>query len=377
MNLLFTLDKSIYALIGIFFLVLIGLFFWIIRKNRESHNALELLLTRELKENQMVITEKLYQGQIDSLQTLQTSFFANIQEIRAQLAENLTQMGQRVNQQLHEGLEKSAVTFTDVVKRLTIIDEAQKKITELSSNVVDLQNILSNKGARGALGEVQLSGLIQNMIPASHYALQHTLSNGKRADCVLFLPEPTGNIVIDAKFPLENYQRLQACTHEAEKTKLTQQFKQDIKKHINDIAEKYIIPNETAQGAVLFLPAESVFSEIHVNFPDLVQYSHTCCVWLVSPTTLMAVLTTARAVLKDDATKKQVHLIQEHLKYLAEDFKRFDKRMQNLTRYIKQANDEATDVHTSAKKITKRFEKIEHLDIQNEPNPLLLDQENS
>lgn len=268
-----------------------------------------------------------------------------------------------------EELEKNASTFTHVVQRLTIIDEAQKKITELSSNVVSLQAIFSNKSARGAFGEVQLSGLIQNMIPASHYALQYTLSNGKRADCILFLPEPTGRIVIDAKFPLENYQRIIACDayNHHEKPKIIQQFRQDIKKHIKDIMEKYIIPNETAAGAVMFLPAEAVFSEIHANYPDLVQYSHDCNVWLVSPTTLMAVLTTAKAVLKDDATKKQVHIIQTHLTHLAEDFKRFDKRMHNLTHYIQQANDEVADVHISAKKITHRFEKIVLLDIPKTP----------
>lgn len=354
-----------------FALIIFFVFFWLIRLNRRYQDSLELLLTRELKENQIVITEKLYQGQIENLHHLQTSLYSNVQEIRTQLTESLMQVSQRVNQQLHEGLEKSAVTFTDVVKRLTIIDEAQKKITELSSNVVSLQTILSNKGARGALGEIQLSGLIQNMIPASHYALQHTLSNGKRADCILFLPEPSGHIVIDAKFPLENYQRIMNCSNDAEKIKLNQQFRQDIKKHIKDIMDKYIIPNETANGAVMFLPAESVFSEIHANYPDLVKYSHECSVWLVSPTTLMAVLTTARAVLKDDATRKQVHIIQEHLRYLSQDFKRFDKRMQNLTRYIQQANNEASDVHTSAKKITSRFEKIEHLDIQSDQEKCL------
>lgn len=348
----------------------VGLILWNIhhaRQQKDHQQSLESMLVKELRENQSSITEKLYQGQIDSLQTLQKSFHTNIQEIRtqlgSQLGDNLSQMSQRVNQQLHEGLEKNASTFTNIVTRLTVIDEAQKKITELSSHVVNLQSILSNKGARGAFGEVQLSGLIQNMIPASHYALQHTLKNGKRADCILFLPEPTGNIIIDAKFPLENYQRIMACENDAEKTKLSQQFRQDIKKHIKDIMDKYIILNETAAGAVMFIPAESVFAEIHANYPDLIQYSHDCNVWLVSPTTLMAVLTTARAVLKDDATRKQVHVIQDHLKHLADDFKRFDKRMQNLTRYIQQANDEATDVHISAKKITRRFEKIEHVDL--------------
>lgn len=335
----------IYALcagiIGIFFLIFGIVFFGLKASHRKTQSLLEMTLVKELKENQIQMAERMHLTQRETTQFL--------------------------HQQFNQGLEKNASTFTDLVKRLTIIDEAQKKISTLSetlsSNIFSLQNVLSNRGARGALGEVQLSGLIQNMMPSSHYALQHTLSNGKRADCILFLPEPTGHIVIDAKFPLDNYQRIVACSNEIEKPKLCQQFRIDIKKHIKDIMEKYIVPNETAPAAVMFLPAESVFSEIHANYPDLVQYSHECSVWLVSPTTLMAILTTARAVLKDDSTRKQVHVIQEHLKYLALDFKRFDKRLQNLTRYIQQANDEATDVHTSAKKITSRFEKIDHLDM--------------
>lgn len=368
MNTLLTPFNILLATEIIGFLLVIVCCFKLSQKYRYNQHTLELIFMKELKENQITITEKLHQGQIENLQHLQTSLYANVQEMRVQLNENLQQMSHRVNQQLHDGLEKSTATFTDVVKRLTIIDEAQKKINELSTNVVNLQAILSNKSARGAFGEIQLSGLIQNMIPASHYAFQHTLSNGKRADCILFLPEPSGHIIIDAKFPLENYQRVINTSNEIEKNKFSQQFRQDIKKHIKDIMEKYIIPNETSSGAVMFIPAESVFSEIHANYPDLIQFSHECNVWLVSPTTLMAVLTTARAVLKDDATRKQVHIIQEHLKRLSEDFKRFDKRMHNLTRHIQQAHDEAADVHVSAKKITHRFEKIERLDMQKEIN---------
>jgi len=331
----------------VLFLVLLFLcintYFWLKQqKQNTTQESTELLLL--MKDLQQTLSEKFYQGQVENLQTL-------------------SQMSQHLRQQLQDGLEKNTNTSMDIVKRLTIIDEAQKKMGELSSHIVNLEAILSNKGARGAFGEVQLSALIQNMIPPSHYALQHTLKNGKRADCLLFLPKPTGNIVIDAKFPLENYQRLLACHHETEKVKLSQQFRQDIKKHIKDIMDKYIIADETAAGAMMFIPAEAIFAEIHANYPDLVQYSHDCSIWLVSPTTLMAILTTARAVLKDDATRQQVHVIQEHLKQLADDFKRSDKRMQNLTRYIQQANDEANDVNISAKKITHRFEKIEQVDL--------------
>jgi DNA recombination protein RmuC len=203
------------------------------------------------------------------------------------------------------------------------------------------------------------------VLPEQHFSLQHTLSNDTRADCILFLPKPTGNIVIDAKFPLENYHKITDTKLGEADTKLaSQQFKRDIKQHIQDIASKYIIPNETADGAIMFIPAEAVFAEIHAHHPDLVEASHKAKVWITSPTTMMAILTTARAVLKDDATRKQVHIIQEHLGALAKDFQRFEKRMDGLQRHIEQASDDVKQVNVSAKKITSRFSKIEKVEIQ-------------
>jgi DNA recombination protein RmuC len=278
---------------------------------------------------------------------------------------NLTGLSEQVNQQLSKGFESTSSTFMDVIKRLTIIDEAQKKITELSSHVVSLQDVLMDKKARGAFGEVQLSNLISNMMPPSNYRMQYTLSNQKRADCILFLPEPTGNLVIDAKFPLETFQKLSVTDPLSyERKQLQQQFKQDLQKHLKDIAEKYIIPEETADGAILFIPAESIFAEIHANYPEIVALSQRLRVWLVSPSTLMAVLTTARAVLKDDATRKQVHIIQKHLQALAIDFERFEKRMDKLSKHIDLAHQDVSEVNTSAKKIAQRFHKIESVELE-------------
>lgn len=267
-----------------------------------------------------------------------------------------------VDKRLSEGFEKTTSTFADVVKRLTIIDEAQKKITELSGNVVSLQEILVDKRTRGAFGEVQLESLIRNVIPNDHYSMQHTLSNGKRVDCLLFLPHPTGNVPIDAKFPLESFQKL--TSHElpdTERKSIETQFKSDIKKHIDDISKKYLIPGETSEGAILFLPAEAIFAEIHANYPDIIQLAHKQRVWIVSPTTLMAILTTARAVIKDEATRKQVHIIQEHLAFLAKDFERFQTRMDNLSRHVGNVQTDVDQIHTSARKITSRFKKIENV----------------
>jgi DNA recombination protein RmuC len=215
-----------------------------------------------------------------------------------------------VEKRLSDGFEKTTRTFGDVLSRLALIDEAQKKITELSSNVVSLQEVLADKRSRGAFGEVQLNALVSNVMPASAYALQYALSNDRRADCVLFLPEPSGTIAIDAKFPLESFQRMTDVGASAlDRKQAERQFRTDVRIHIKHIAERYIVAGETSDGAIMFLPAEAVFAEIHAHFPDIVQEAHRSRVWLTSPTTLVAILNTARAVLKDEATRRQVHVI--------------------------------------------------------------------
>ena len=226
---------------------------------------------------------------------------------------------------------------------------------------------MSDKRSRGAFGEVQLNALVSNIMPENSYSLQYTFENGVRADCVLFLPEPTGTICIDSKFPLESYQRMTDMTlGDADRKTAEQQFRQDIKKHIKDISSKYIISGETSEGAVMFIPAEAVFAEIHGHYPELVEEAQRARVWLASPTTMMAVLTTSRAVLKDAATRKQVHIIQEHLVALSKDFGRFQDRMDKLATHIDQANRDVADVNKSAKKITSRFTKIEKVELEGE-----------
>ena len=299
------------------------------------------------------------------------SLSLHLQSMSKDTQQHLSNMTNLMQTKLNEGFEKTSSTFNDVLKRLVMIDEAQKKISELSTHVVSLQDILVDKRSRGAFGEIQLQTLIANMLPSQHYHLQYTLSNQKRADCILMLPPPTGNIVIDAKFPLENFQKLmQTSPTSAERKAYQSQFRQDIQKHIKDIAEKYILPPETAEGALMFIPAEAIFAEIHSNYPELIELSQRLNVWLVSPSTLMAVLTTAKAVLKDDATKQQVHIIQRHLHALAQDFQRFDKRMDKLSKHIDQAHQDMNDVQISAKKITQQFQKIEAAEF-NETHPKL------
>ena len=329
------------------------------------------------------LRQDLLKQQVENLNTLKSG----INDLQKQTAEalktNSEELGKRmdalaektdkrleslsgqVEKRLSEGFEKTTATFSDILKRLALIDEAQKKITELSSNVVSLQEVLSDKRSRGAFGEVQLAQLVRNVMPEANFALQYTLSNGNRVDCILFLPDPTGNVAIDSKFPLESYRRMTDVTlGEAERNTAERQFKQDVKKHIQDIASKYIVSGETSDGAVMFIPAEAVFTEIQSHHPELVEQAHTNNVWMVSPTTMWATLNTARAVLKDAATREQVHIIQEHLGYLSKDFDRFRKRMDDLAKHIEQAHRDVENVNTSARKITSRFEKIEKVELE-------------
>ena len=262
------------------------------------------------------------------------------------------------------GLEKNSETFTNIVKRLALIDHAQKNIIDISNNLIGLQTILSDKQSRGAFGEIQLKNLIENMLTKENFKLQHTLSNGTRCDCLLMLPPPTGNIAIDAKFPLENFQKsIDLSNSEPERQKNILLFKQNIKKHIEDISTKYILPNETADGAIMFIPAESVFAEIHTNHIDLVELSYRKKVWLVSPTTMMAILTTACSVLKDQATIKNIATIQEHLRVLSQDFQRFIERVSKLSKHIELSWQDVQLVQTSAQKIYNKFNKIEQVDL--------------
>ena len=300
----------------------------------------------------------------DALSTHAEETSRRIEQLTATTDNRLKEINTEVTKQFTQGLEKTTETFGNVIQRLAVIDAAQQRITELSGSVLSLQQILTDKRTRGAFGEVQLSGLVHNVMPEQSFTFQHTLTNGKRADCILFLPPPSGSVVIDAKFPLETFQKLMDnALPESEKKSLEQRFRIDIRKHIQDIAERYILPPETADGAMMFIPAEAVFAEIHGHYPDLVDFAHRSRVWMVSPTTLMAVLTSARAVLKDAAARKEIHLIQKHLNHLATDFTRFQKRMENLSRHIELASTDVRDVTISANKITQRFQQIEKVEI--------------
>src|SRR3989338_9379650 len=321
---------------------------------RATRDAVHALQARQDALRDEMLTQTLAklseQARADQ-ELIQTSFrnatqhlSGSVEALAKTMDGRLEQISGKVSERLDEGFKKTNEILVSVMARLATIDEAQKKIDGLTTNVVSLQELLGDKRSRGAFGEVQLEALVRNVLPVNSFAMQYTFENGTRADCALFLPDPTGTVAVDSKFPLENYHRmLNNKLSDAEKLLAEKQFKIDVKKHVDDIATKYIISNVTSDGAVMFIPAEAVFAELHAYHADVIEYAMNKRVWVVSPTTLMAVLNTARAVLKDVETRKQVHVIKEELAKLSKDFGRFDQRMKKLADNIRQAHENAQE----------------------------------
>ena len=271
-------------------------------------------------------------------------------------------INKKVEFRLNEGFEKTNKTFSDIVVRLTKIDEAQKKIEKLSTDVVSLQDVLTDKKSRGTFGEVQLNNILEAIFgePSDKtYEVQVQLSNGKMVDAMLHTPGAMGDLSIDSKFPLENYQRmLDRESTEVERVAATRKFKTDMKKHIDDISTKYIIPNETSDQAVMFLPAEAIFAEVNAYHQDLIEYSQRKRVWMASPTTIMSLLTTVQVLLKNAERDKYAKEIQFELIKLGDEFKRYQDRWDKLSRNIETVSKSVKDIHTTSNKIGKRFEEI-------------------
>ena len=286
-------------------------------------------------------------------------FAAAQNEIHGTVKERLDEVATRVG----DGLQRSDSTINDIRGRLAVIDEAQKRLVELSSQVVGLQDVLSNKQARGAFGEVQLQDLVEAALPPSAYRFQHTFSSGKRADCMIVLPNPPGPIAIDAKFPLESYRLLREAKDDTARVQAGRAFSRDVVKHVADIAEKYIVPGETAESALLFLPSEAVYAELHANFPAAVEDSYRRRVWIVSPTTLMATLNTVRAILRDVRMREQAEFIRDEIIRLLDDVRRLDDRVNKLAGHFEMADKDIRQIRTSADKITSRGEKIRDVDL--------------
>ena len=282
----------------------------------------------------------------------------------------------QMNENLQGSARRTAHSLGELQQRLTAIDKAQENITKLSGDVLSLQDILSNKQTRGAFGEIQLNDIVSKALPSDSYTLQATLSNGRRADCLIHLPNPPGPIVIDSKFPLEPYEALRNATTDWELNEAARQLRTSVKKHIKDISEKYIIEGETADGALMFLPSEAVYAELHANFSELVREGFSARVWIVSPTTCMATLNTMRAILKDARMRDQAGAIRRELGLLYQDVDRLGTRVENLDRHFTQAAKDITEIKISADKAGKRARRLDNFDFEEikSDTPNMLDQ---
>ncbi len=288
------------------------------------------------------------------------------EEMKRTMHERLDAVSKRVGESLEKTGEKTGESLEKLKERLAVIDEAQKNITDLSGQMVGLQDILSNKQARGAFGEIQLNDLVSSILPPNAYEFQSHMENGRRADCLIKLPNPPGSIVVDAKFPLESYHLLHNAENETEFKKAQSLFRADILKHVKDIAEKYIINGVTAESALMFLPSEAVYAELHSSFSDVVEKSYRAKVWIVSPTTLMATLNTVRAVLKDARMREQAGIIQKHVTTLLDDVERLDDRVGSLRKHFNQAEKDIDLITTSSRKITSKVDSIEKIQMEEE-----------
>ena len=279
-------------------------------------------------------------------------------------ARALAEMQEKLNAQMQGGSEKTTKSLTELQARLVAIDKAQENITRLSGDVLSLQDILSNKQTRGAFGEIQLNDIVGKALPRDSYTLQATLSNGKRADCLVHLPNPPGPIVIDAKFPLEAYEALRRAPAGSETTKAAQAFKASVRTHIRAISERYILEGETADGAILFLPSEAVYAELHANFPEVVREGFDARVWIVSPTTCMATLNTMRAILKDARMREQAGAIRSMLKLLHRDVEIVSERVGKLQTHFAQARGDLDGIGTAAERAGKRAARLDNFDFE-------------
>lgn len=321
-------------------------------------------LLRRLAQSQMELAGRLTQlsaSQAAAQSQLAERMQAQERHVSRVLDQRLEDLGRRVGERLHASGQQTVAQMHEVRERLAVIDRAQKTMTDLSSQIISLQDILGNKQSRGAFGEIQLHDLITSILPPSVCRFQAVLSNGRRADCLLALPNPPGPIVVDAKFPLESYHALQKASDDAATLQASRSFTADLLKHIKDIAERYIIPGETAESALMFLPSEAVYAELHARFPDVVEKSYRARVWIVSPTTLMATLTTVRAVLKDATMREQSGIIQAEVVRLLDDLKRLDARVGKLAGHFAQTQEDVRQVQISTDKLLRRGETIESL----------------
>ena len=324
--------------------------------------------------NESNITERL--GRLEVTMTKEMGEFKNdlsrnmnkdFQELNEQIERRLLAINEKVNTRLDENFDRTNKTFMNVIERLSKIDEAQKKIETLSTDIVSLQSILTDKKTRGIFGEINLKHILTNVFGEKNdhiYRLQHTLSTGVIADSVVFAPEPLGTIAIDSKFPLEHYQLMvDKKISQDMRDNYERMFKQDMKKHIDAISSKYIIKGETADQAILFLPAEAIFAEINAYHQDIINYAYKKKVWITSPTTLISTLTVVQMIIKNMERDKYTSIIHEELNKLGLEFARYKERWDKLARSIQTVNKDVENVTITTDKITKKFEAINQVEV--------------
>jgi len=292
----------------------------------------------------------------------------NFRQLNEKVEKRLDNINTKVETRLKEGFEKTNETFSNILERLSKIDEAQKKIENLSTNIVSLQDILTDKKSRGTFGEVQLNQILTSIFGEKNdkvFELQKKLSNGTIADAYMKLPEPIGNICIDSKFPLENYKKMiDKNFSEYERKSYEKEFKRNVRKHIKDISDKYIIENETSNQAIMFIPAEAVFAELNAYHSDLIEMSRKEKVWIASPTTIMSVLSTVQIVLRNIEREKYTSIIHRELKKLSVEFRRYKERWDSLSNDIKKVSDDVDKIHITSNKIEKKFDNINKVKIE-------------
>ena len=351
---------ELYIIIGLLILVIILLLIVIFKNNngKDSRDLIERIGRLDTS-----LTKDIGDFKINFSKDLRNDFEVLDQKIEYKL----NVINDRVNKELNDNFEKSNKTFMNVLERLNKIDEAQKKIDGLNSEIISLQNVLTDKKTRGTFGEVNLEYILNNAFgsPKSGvYSIQHTMSNGSIADCLLYAPAPLGTIAIDSKFPLENYQKMVDKNRtKEERIMFEHNFELDVKKHINAIAEKYIIPGETGGEAIMFLPAEALFAEINAYHPELINYAYNKKVWITGPTTLISTLSIISMILKNMERDKYAKVIHEELDKLGVEFSRYKERWDKLSRSVKTVNQSLDELHTTTEKITKRFQSIKNVEV--------------
>ncbi len=346
-----------YIIIGLLVINLIFLLILVIRKNNnndlmEHLGHFEANISKEIGEFKLGFTKDLLND------------FAKLNE---KIENKLNLINDKVNERLDQNFEKSNKTFLNVLERLTKIDEAQKKIDSLSGEIVSLQSVLTDKKTRGTFGEVNLEYILNNAFGSKQngiYETQHKFSNGFIVDALLYAPAPLGTIAIDSKFPLENYQKMTDIKKSKEERMVFEKlFIQDVKKHITDISNKYIIPGETTEEAIMFLPAEAIFAEINAYHAELLNFAYQKKVWICGPTTLISTLSIISMIIKNMERDKYAKVIHEELNRLSIEFSRYKERWDHLAKSVKSVNQSIDELHTTSEKITKRFAVINGVEL--------------